>query len=673
MGLDAAVECLVAKNLGSVVFLDETAEEDWSWAAPQLPEAVCLGVHEDFDAEVQAVRRAVGSRACAAQLGPVALHSSACLHILSSVRVGHAQKPLAPVRPAVVQLSSAPRAASARNFRRALPRRQPLRFLLQLDGHPLATPAIRAEVHQAIVAACLVSKSVYDERDTKLLLAWHEPAEPEGRALTVDRSLLGLSKARLVPSESQVLEALQVTLQLEAASLQRSVEDLLDEAARLSFRPPVVVKVSQLFEDSEELPKWKSQRSWPTDPPIFLCINWFAIMSASLRILRFKAGSPAKIIVTLQHWHNLGVLPATVTPRPALPSRSEEELEKDLARLVPQPGKDVHLNAPVSFKGRVIGRVRMGHVLFAECGKAKVMCKEQRLQSSFHVAINELRVGDTLYCTGYPGFEYKCEPVIFATELLAIEPGSEQRESTMRFRDDDLLVIEKPAGKLAWEDNRHRNERGTAVKVDADNLLMAPEIEVSGPAVYAFEQLAITHCALEYTVLVAGSPREVSSISAALRPARGKPKEDAETLLEMLWQGEDCSLLKATVNGTEVKSQVCRHLHILGFPVWGDRRFGNQRANLRSRAVFGLARPWCHLTRLELCGSWGGLLCESQPPSDLMRVLAAVGCVWTFPSTFCKRPPLSDLSHLEQGLSISYYSVIRPRWKKSAFKLKSDS
>lgn len=152
-------------------------------------------------------------------------------------------------------------------------------------------------------------------------------------------------------------------------------------------------------------------------------------MSASLRILRFKAGSPAKIIVTLQHWHNLGVLPATVTPRPALPSRSEEELEKDLARLVPQPGKDVHLNAPVSFKGRVIGRVRMGHVLFAECGKAKVMCKEQRLQSSFHVAINELRVGDTLYCTGYPGFEYKCEPVIFATELLAIEPGSEQRES----------------------------------------------------------------------------------------------------------------------------------------------------------------------------------------------------------------------------------------------------
>ena len=53
-------------------------------------------------------------------------------------------------------------------------------------------------------------------------------------------------------------------------------------------------------------------------------------------------------------------------------------------------------------------------------------------------------------------------------------------------------------------------------------------------------------------------------------------------------------------------------------------RFGNQRANLRSRAVFGLARPWCHLTRLECFGTWGGLRCESQPPADLMRARGQV-------------------------------------------------
>lgn len=36
-----------------------------------------------------------------------------------------------------------------------------------------------------------------------------------------------------------------------------------------------------------------------------------------------------------------------------------------------------------------------------------------------------------------------------------------------RFQDAEIFVIQKPAGKLAWEDNRHRHEWGTAVKVDA--------------------------------------------------------------------------------------------------------------------------------------------------------------------------------------------------------------
>ena len=35
---------------------------------------------------------------------------------------------------------------------------------------------------------------------------------------------------------------------------------------------------------------------------------------------------------------------------------------------------------------------------------------------------------------------------------------------------------------------------------------------------------------------------QVSTVSAALRPARGKLKEDAETQLEVLWQSEDCHL-----------------------------------------------------------------------------------------------------------------------------------
>lgn len=89
-------------------------QEDWSWNAPLLPDAVCLGVHEDFPHEVQRLRGAV-PRPVAVQLGPVALHSSACLHVLSSVQGGAAHAAAPQVRPAVVQQNCAPRAASARD------------------------------------------------------------------------------------------------------------------------------------------------------------------------------------------------------------------------------------------------------------------------------------------------------------------------------------------------------------------------------------------------------------------------------------------------------------------------------------------------------------------------------------------------------------------------------
>ena len=210
-----------------------------------------------------------------------------------------------------------------------------------------------------------------------------------------------------------------------------------------------------------------------------------------------KAGVPAKKIITLQHWHNLGVLPATLTPRPLLAGQGERELLKAIEQLRPQPGHDVHLEEVIPFRGNVAGRVRMGHVLFAECGAVKVMCKEQRLGASFDVVVKELHVGDTLHCRGYPGYEYKGDPAIFATEIVAIERGCPglslwqdsvlsspqnillsphfervhcQHPAMLRFRDDTVLLIEKPAGKLAWEDSRHRHERGTALKVDADPL-----------------------------------------------------------------------------------------------------------------------------------------------------------------------------------------------------------
>ena len=52
---------------------------------------------------------------------------------------------------------------------------------------------------------------VIKERDTKLLLCWPE-GDQDLCSVTVDRSLLSMSKTKVIPSESQVLDALQLKL-----------------------------------------------------------------------------------------------------------------------------------------------------------------------------------------------------------------------------------------------------------------------------------------------------------------------------------------------------------------------------------------------------------------------------------------------------------------------------
>ncbi|CAE8644077.1 unnamed protein product [Polarella glacialis] len=656
-----AVAALAAGASAPIAFLDETAEEDWSWTAPELAETiVCLGVHEDFVEEISAVRAAAGASACRdALLGPVALHSSACLHLLASVRPGRPRAPLAPVRPVIVQFGSAPRAASARSFRRTLPRRQPIRFVLALPGPPLETAASRAEVHQAIVASCLVSKSVYDERDTQLTIAW--PAACGMRAVTVDRTLLSRSETKVLPAEQPVLQAFQEQLAECEESLETVLAAIVTECSRLSFGHPVCTRVVE--GDSACWPTWDVQESWPTDPPIVLFLHWpGALPFPEAASVVVPGGSVGRLVVVLQHWHTLGILAANLTPRVELPSRGVLELLADVAPLVPRSREDVQIDTLVPFHGTVLGRLRNGHVLFPDFGSAKAMCKDQRLGLHFDVLVQELHVGDVFYCTGYPGLDYNGDPVLFVKDVLAIEPGRPDKQKLdpeVLYHDTDLLVMLKPSGMNAQEDKRHLKERGTAMRVAAEHLVSAPEIEVSGPAVYSWHPCPEPQRQRRsYLLLVAGSP-SATVCCAALRPKQGQPHESAETQLEVLWRGADCSLLRATVNGCERKAQVRRHMHILGFPVWGDRRFGNQRANVRCREVYGLAKPWCHLARFELWGRpFGSFFCESPPPQDLSRVLMAVGCTLEFPSS-CRRevtpssPP--ELLHLEHGLSIRGY------------------
>lgn len=425
----------------------------------------------------------------------------------------------------------------------------------------------------------------------------------ELRAVTVDRSLLARLETKMIPSESHVLEALEVQLVDEETTLEIALADLVADCERLSFAPPVAIRVAE--EGAEQWPNWSVQNGWPTDPPLLMFLRWRgALPVPEASSVAVPCGSVARSCAILQHWHTLGILSAMYTPRAELPSRGVSELLEDVAELAPQPGVDVKLDVVVSFQGVVIGRVRSGHVLFADCGGAKVLCKDRQIgKPHFCVLMHELHVGDVLHCSGFPGREYNGTPVLFVTNVLAIEPGKREQQRTDNvelYRDADFLVVEKPAGLLAHEDTRHRHERGTALRVEAAHLVAAPEIEVSGPAVFAWSLCAApVHERRSYLALVSGAPT-IAIFSANLRPRQGQPLEPAETSLEILWQGPDCSLVRATIEGHELPAQVRRHLHLLGCPVWGDRRFGNNRGNVRARCIYGLAKPWCHLASIEL-------------------------------------------------------------------------
>ena len=121
--------------------------------------------------------------------------------------------------------------------------------------------------------------------------------------------------------------------------------------------------------------------------------------------LGVPGGSAAKSIVLIQHWHTLGLLSASFTPRPCYPYKGRRRAVGGPARPPgPCPVRTCCYLRPCTSRGGWVGRVRMGHVLFADCGQVKVMCKEQRLANSFHVLVNELRVGDTLCPRKKQGF-----------------------------------------------------------------------------------------------------------------------------------------------------------------------------------------------------------------------------------------------------------------------------
>jgi 23S rRNA pseudouridine1911/1915/1917 synthase len=231
-------------------------------------------------------------------------------------------------------------------------------------------------------------------------------------------------------------------------------------------------------------------------------------------------------------------------------------------------------------------------------------------------------------------------------------PEAEEIPLSVRYSDDRVLVISKPAGLVTHPATGHSS--GTLVNAllglgvplssvgsDRPGIVHRLDKETSGLLLVAkdddthrFLKEALREHRVErrYLALVRGAPRAASgTIDApiARHPTRRKLMavvpggRAAITHYVVLARGEGLALLDVGLE-TGRTHQIRVHLAHLGHPVLGDRVYGG--LSDLSRAI-GLDRPFLHAARLTWPDPAGGapVTVEDPLPDDLLAALAAAG------------------------------------------------
>jgi 23S rRNA pseudouridine1911/1915/1917 synthase len=216
------------------------------------------------------------------------------------------------------------------------------------------------------------------------------------------------------------------------------------------------------------------------------------------------------------------------------------------------------------------------------------------------------------------------------------------------FEDDDLIVVDKPAGLVTHPAPGHRGPtlagavRGRAAggpdperagivhRLDRDTsgLLVVAKTESAYAALQA--QIKAREVRRGYLALVSGHlDSESGTIDAPIgrdrvrrtvvstRTARAR---DAVTHFEVVERLPRTALLRVRLE-TGRTHQIRAHLAAIGHPVCGDPRYGGRACGRR----LGLDRQFLHAATLMFShpATRELLVCESKPPDDLRRALGA--------------------------------------------------
>jgi 23S rRNA pseudouridine1911/1915/1917 synthase len=219
------------------------------------------------------------------------------------------------------------------------------------------------------------------------------------------------------------------------------------------------------------------------------------------------------------------------------------------------------------------------------------------------------------------------------------------------YEDDDILVVNKPAGMVIHPAHGHRE--GTLVNAllaRYPNLVVGdagrPGIvhrldrDTSGLIVVAKTRSALEHLRWQfksrqvqktYQALVHGQPPAPEGIVEA--PVARDPRHrkrmavvaggrESRTRYRVLEDLGDYSLLAVSLE-TGRTHQIRVHLAWLGVPVVGDRMYGPERSARRAVTTMGLERQFLHAWRLsfEHPSGKGAVDLEAPLPPDLQQAI----------------------------------------------------
>ena len=245
----------------------------------------------------------------------------------------------------------------------------------------------------------------------------------------------------------------------------------------------------------------------------------------------------------------------------------------------------------------------------------------------------------------FPGDSVRIPPVFQAEKTKTVAPSPALADAIARIlhEDDDIVVIDKPAGVAVHSGSRHNTgviEALRALRPDFKYIELVHRLDkdTSGILVLAKNERTLRklHAIWRgegeksitkiYLALVQGTLETQSrKVDLPLNRRRDTDNRRADSIaiseFKPAMAFAECTLVEIDLV-TGKTHQARRHAQLIGHPIAGDRRYGDWQFN-RDMRKYGLARMFLHASALQLLhpGTNKLVVLESKLPLDLTSVI----------------------------------------------------